>query len=143
MNKFTKFLKLNPADKRLYFQALFTSTKVKLMVTLLPLRWYAHYLGKEHSVTIDHFIDDSYPVIYKVSQAIVRGQKSVPWQNRCLVNAITAKLMLRKKGLESTLYLGVNKENQKMKAHAWLRCGTFYVTGQRGMEKFVVVNTFA
>ncbi len=143
MNNLTKFFKLSSLDKRLYFEALFTSMRVKLMVTLLPLRWYARQLGVQHTVTPENFIESSTPVIFKISQAIVRCQKSVPWQTRCYVNAITAKTMLKKRGLESTLYLGVNKENQKMTAHAWLRCGTIFVTGKQGMEKFVVVNTFA
>ena len=138
-----KFSKLSPLDKRLYLEALLISVRVKLMVTFLPLRWYAHTLGKQHLFTQELAIEDSYPVIYKVSQAIIRSQKSVPWQTRCFVNAITAKFMLQKRGLESTLYLGVNKEDQKMTAHAWLRCGTYFVTGKREMGKFVVVNTFS
>jgi hypothetical protein len=142
MSNLSKFSKLSATEKGLYFEAVITSIKIKLMVTCLPLRWYASYLGKQHLVTDEYTIENSYSVIFKVSQAIVRCQKTVPWPTRCLVNAITAKKMLKKRGLESTLYLGVSKENEKMKAHAWLRCGTFFVTGRREMEKFTVVSTF-
>jgi hypothetical protein len=143
MSKIAKFAKLPPTDKKLYFEALLISTKVKLIVVCLPLRWYAHYLGKQHLVTPEDNIENSRSVILRVSQAIVRSQKTVPWQNKCLVNAITAKRMLQRKGLASTLYLGVNKENGNMAAHAWLRCGNLFVTGKRGMEKFTIVSTFA
>jgi hypothetical protein len=142
MKNLSKFSKLSPTDKGLYYEALITSIKVKLMVTCLPLRWYASYLGKQHLVTAENNIENSYSMIFRISQAIVRSQKTVPWPTRCLVNAITAKVMLREKGLESTLYLGVRKENEKMTAHAWLRCGTFFVTGRRGMENFTIVSTF-
>ena len=142
MSAFKKFAKLTPIDKRLYFEALFTSIWVKLMVTFLPLRWYATKLGVQHAVTLEKYNEMSSPVIFKISQAIVRCQKSIPWPTRCFVNAITAKTMLKKRGFESTLYLGVCKDNQKMTAHAWLQCGTTFVTGKRGMGKFKIVNTF-
>jgi hypothetical protein len=51
--------------------------------------------------------------------------------------------MLTRRQVVSTLYLGVAKEKGTLIAHAWLRCGTDYVTGKRGMEKFTVVSTFA
>lgn len=143
MGKLAKFTKLSSADKRLYVEAILISTTIKLMINCFPFRWYAPYLGKQHLVTSDDNIEHSYPVIFRISQAIVRSQKTVPWQNKCLVNAITAKIMLRKRGLQATLYLGVNKKNEEMAAHAWLRCGSFFVTGKREMGKFTVVDTFA
>ncbi|HEY4785222.1 MAG TPA: lasso peptide biosynthesis B2 protein [Bacteroidales bacterium] len=143
MNDVKKFFRLTPVDKKLFFEALFTSIRVKLMVTFLPLRWYARQLGVQHSLSSDSSDDNSYSLVYKISQAIVRCRKSIPWQNRCLVEAITAKRMLQKRGLQSTLYLGVNKKDKKMTAHAWLRCGTIFVTGNRGKDNFVTVNTFA
>lgn len=49
-----------------------------------------------------------------------------------MVRAMTARKILLKKGINSTLYLGVGKEDGKMVAHAWLRCGQLYVTGGNG-----------
>ena len=37
-----------------------------------------------------------------------------------------------KRGVNTTLYLGVGKEDGNMVAHAWLRCGQLYVTGGNG-----------
>ena len=45
------------------------------------------------------------------------------------------------KGIASTIYLGVFKENGKLKAHAWLRCGQLYLTGGNG-EGMAVVAKF-
>ena len=40
---------------------------------------------------------------------------------------------LQKRGIKTTLYLGVNKDtNNDMKAHAWIRAGEMYVTGGDG-----------
>jgi len=37
--------------------------------------------------------------------------------------------MLRRRGLSSTLVLGVAKDREKMEAHAWLVCGDQILTG--------------
>lgn len=47
-----------------------------------------------------------------------------------------------KRGIESTIYFGVAKEEEKLKAHAWVRSGATIVCGKRGMNQFKVVGTF-
>jgi hypothetical protein len=142
MNKLKIFFRLTHTDRYLLFEAILTSFVVKMVITILPMHWYARHLGVQHALTPENDKEGSYHIIFKISQAIVRCRKVTPWQNRCLVEAITAKQMLKKRELNSTLYLGVNKENNKMLAHAWLRCGSTIVSGRQGMQKFVVVSTF-
>ncbi len=79
----------------------------------------------------------------RISRAIERASRVTPWVSNCLPQAMTAKQMLQKRGLRSTLYLGLaTDKNGKILAHAWLRCGAFYVTGGRG-QGFTVVGAFA
>ena len=56
----------------------------------------------------------------------------LPLKRKCFVRALSARKILMKKGVNTTLYLGVGKEDGKMVAHAWLRCGQLYVTGGDG-----------
>lgn len=65
-----------------------------------------------------------------------------PWESKCLVCAMTAQKLLEKQGIRSTLYLGIKKENNKMVAHAWLRCGPLYLTGGNG-NSYVNVAKYA
>jgi hypothetical protein len=52
--------------------------------------------------------------------------------------------MLERRNIESTVYLGTAKdENGKLIAHAWLRSGSFILTGSEEMSRFVVVSKFA
>jgi hypothetical protein len=131
------------SDKFLLIEAIFLSVVVKIMVMILPLRWYSKILGEQNKDTIGEVSDLSRHKIYKISVAIVRSRKVFPWENRCLIEAITGKILLRHYGLNSTLYLGVRKEDKLLAAHAWLRCGDIFVTGRRGMNKFNVVSTFS
>jgi hypothetical protein len=53
---------------------------------------------------------------------------------------MTARKLLMKKHISSTLYLGVGKDNDQMIAHAWLRCGNMYVTGGDGKNYSMVAK---
>ena len=83
-------------------------------------------------------------ILAKVSQAIHLMSKYTFWESRCLVQALAAKKMLEKRGVENTLYLGTAREDDgEMVAHAWVRSGPYIVTGAKGMKRFTVVSTFA
>jgi hypothetical protein len=51
--------------------------------------------------------------------------------------------MLRRRGVPSTLYLGVMKDDTAgLSAHAWVRSGDVVLTGATGRERFTVISTF-
>ena len=53
--------------------------------------------------------------------------------------------MLQKRGIPGVFYLGVMKDEEgteKMKAHAWSKCGENILTGGEGHEKFTVLSVF-
>jgi len=70
-----------------------------------------------------------------------------PWRSMCLEQAIAAKVMLRRRRVPNTLYLGVARGpsagEPPMIAHAWLRSGTVQVTGGAPVDQYAVVSTFA
>ena len=61
---------------------------------------------------------------------------------KCLELALASRLFLNKRGQASSLYFGVKKEGTELKAHAWLKVGDFFVTGEEGHEQFKVLATF-
>jgi hypothetical protein len=110
----------------------------------VPFRWIAPHLGQGilESPTIDD--PDQGIRLQRISRAVVTTSRYTPWESKCLVQAIAAKMMLKCRGIHSTLYLGVAKEGEKeLSAHAWLRSGTLVLTGAPGKERFTVVATFA
>lgn len=143
MRRVVKYVKLPLKEKMALAEATFFLIMIKVMILLFPLRWYKNMLGVQNKNR--DFAPDliTMHVISLVSRAIARSRKIIPWKNQCLTEAIAAKLLLRRRGVVSTLYLGVNRDNNKMTAHAWLCCGKLFVTGKRGMEKFTVVSSFS
>ena len=77
-----------------------------------------------------------------VGRAIARAAARTPWESACLVQSLSARKMLQKRGIPGVFYLGVAREKEEMKAHAWTECGTLIVTGRAGHEAFTVVSVF-
>jgi predicted ATPase len=76
--------------------------------------------------------------------AIAAASHNLPWTSRCLVRALAAKWMLRRRQIPSTFYLGVaTSERQSFEAHAWVRCGTFILTGGPGHLRHRVIARFS
>lgn len=83
-----------------------------------------------------------YKYVLKVAYAVNRVCNRTRWESKCLVRALTAQRLLRKKKIPSTLYLGCGLDDEgNMIAHAWLRCGRIYVTGGNG-DGYAVVDKF-
>ena len=79
-----------------------------------------------------------------IGWAVRAMARRTPWESACLVRAVAAKRMLRRRGIPSTLYLGLARdESRELEAHAWLRCGSHLLAGQPGHERYAVVSTFA
>jgi hypothetical protein len=76
----------------------------------------------------------------RIGWAIRAAARRTPWRSRCLEQAIAGKIMLRRRRIPSTMYLGVAVP---FEAHAWLRVGTVNVIGGGDLERYAVLATFA
>ena len=85
-------------------------------------------------------------LLKQIQVSIARACRRSPWRTKCFEQALTARMMLRKRKLTSVIYFGVrmhppNRE-EKMIAHAWLTCSGVVVTGGENNEQFTVVGRF-
>jgi hypothetical protein len=81
----------------------------------------------------------------QVGWAITVLARYVPWDAKCLARALAGKWMLQKRGIPSSLYLGVEQVQgveKQLGAHAWLRCNNMFVTGESEHKRFKVLATF-
>ncbi len=84
---------------------------------------------------------ENYRIAKLVSRHVNRIAEHTPWESKCMVRAMTAQKLLNEKGIETTIYLGVGTNEQGgMRAHAWLRCGTYCVTGGGDTECAIVAK---
>ena len=79
-----------------------------------------------------------------IAQAIEIASKYAFWKPMCYTQALTGKIMLKRRSMESTVYFGVKKgRDEKTKGHAWLRCGNVIVTGKYRHKHYKVLATYA
>lgn len=135
--RFLKYCKYKP----LCFVALLYSAYYRFCIKFIkPASLQTHWgVRGEESPAEDTW--EHYRYAYRVAYAVDRICNRTAWESKCLVRALTAQTLLKKKGIQSTLYLGCGLEEGKMVAHAWLRCGTMFVTGGDG-SKYATVDKF-
>ncbi|MFF2884387.1 lasso peptide biosynthesis B2 protein [Bacillus toyonensis] len=137
------FLLLNMETKLLFLEAFIFLGWARVLKSITFSK-VAPSLGDYMNETSVAQIQQHEDTLKEVSEAISIMSRYTFWESQCLVKAIAGMKMLQKRDIESTLYLGTAKDNSgELIAHAWLRSGSFYITGSEGMEKFTVVGSFA
>jgi hypothetical protein len=141
---YSKVRKVSGRDWCLFVRAIYWTGIARILIVFVPLKRFSFLLGTHMKVTPETAVPENMEILKAVGIAISRASRFVPWRCKCYEQAIAAKMILRGYGLETTLYYGIAKEqDKKLIAHAWVRCGDYIVTGRLGMKRFTVVGTFA
>lgn len=83
------------------------------------------------------------PRAEQVGWAIRSVNHRLPWQGTCLIQAVAARQMLRRRRIANVLYFGVRHSTTKpIDAHAWLSVGQHVLTGKRGHRQFSIISVF-
>ncbi len=143
IRKIIKYNTLTASGRAIFREALWLSVRARFLTLFFTLKHYGHKLGDYRGESPEIITPRQEAIAEEVSESVRRVAKYVPWRCKCLEQAIIAKIMLNKRKMESTLYLGVSKKEEKMVAHAWVRYGNNIITGKRGYNKYTVVSSFA
>ncbi|MEZ4590930.1 MAG: lasso peptide biosynthesis B2 protein [Chloroflexota bacterium] len=139
-----KWQQLSWAERWLLLEATIWLALARLTLLFMPFRKIAPQLGQSQQETTATTSPYNAQRSERIGWAVRAIARRTPWESACLAQAISAKMMLRRRQIPSTLYLGLAKDNaQKMQAHAWLRCGEAILTGAKGHERFSVISFFA
>jgi len=92
------------------------------------------------------------PSVQTVARALKIVSPNTVWTSNCLPQATAGKLMLRRRGVPSTLYVGaafrpvnddVGERSNELHAHAWLRAGRIAVAGGNGHRDFGAIVSYS
>lgn len=133
------FIKKNK-KKQITFMVWFYTGVFRLLIFFLPMKYLKKHFGIEGEESKEEAKIEQYRYAKMISDYVNRSSNHTLWESKCLVRALTAQKLLNRKQIDSTLYLGVGKEEDKMIAHAWLRCGRMYVTGGDGSNYAIVAK---
>ena len=126
-----------------FIQALIYTGIYRAFILFVPFNKLRKRMGKHKEESSETVEKEVYKIARHISWVVILISSKTPWESKCLVQALTAQRMLKKEGISTTIYLGVRKDGNEMKAHAWLRCGKYYVTGGAIREQYTVVAKFA
>lgn len=119
-----------------FYSAIYRFQILHMDTKKMQVKW-----GEEGKESPEEETLENYRYAKKVSYCVNQICNKTSWESKCLVRALTAQTLLKKKGIHTTMYLGCRMEEGKMAAHAWIRCGRMYVTGGNG-EGYAVVDKF-
>jgi hypothetical protein len=143
-NEFQRYRRLPRSRKRLLREALIALALARSAMACLPFRRIAAWLGTPGTETPPTATDSQILLAGRIGWAVGAVARRVPWDARCLAQALAATWMLRRRGLEGTVSFGADRgESRQFLAHAWLRFGPRLVTGGPGRERFKTLTTFA
>ena len=137
------FIFMNNKEKFDIIQTFFYTGVYRAFILFVPFNKLRKSMGKHKQESPDKIDNDTYRIARIIASRVMFVSAKTPWESKCLVQALTAQKLLKNQGISTTIYLGVRKEGNEMKAHAWLRCGDYYVTGGTIRDQYTVVAKFA
>lgn len=144
IRKVKTFTQLKWQTKYLAFKVFCLSGIVRAVILVVPFKKLQPYLGVQNTESAEDVIMESYKIAKQIRWVVEVVSSYTPWESKCLVQAIVAQYLLKRKEITTTLYLGVCKEESgELKAHAWLRCGKMIVTGEKAKAGFKQLSKFS
>ncbi|MFR8040698.1 lasso peptide biosynthesis B2 protein [Clostridium butyricum] len=139
-----KFSELEYKNKRDFIRAYIYTGIFRIYILFMPFKRLAQKMGKIKSESPDKINEETFLEAERISKIVSKASKYTFWKSLCLVQALTAQKLLSEKRIATTIYLGILKDDKNnMIAHAWTRCGNYFVTGGKNNEIFTVVAKFS
>ncbi|MEO8884661.1 MAG: lasso peptide biosynthesis B2 protein [Mucilaginibacter sp.] len=130
------------ANRMLFFEALVTSAYVRFTLSFLPFKKVMSWLGKTNVRPEVELTPDQIAQIKKTYHILKLCDKYALWKTECYTLALTGKILLRRRNIPSTLYIGFKKNEGKYEGHAWLKTpNDNVITGNMDLTQFQV-NAF-
>lgn len=144
-------LKKRPFIEYVFFtEAWFYLAISRCLILFIPFRKLTFLLGKTISAekaevaVSTHSTPDN--LLRLIQLSILRAGRRSPWRTMCFEQALTARMMLRKRKHKSVIYFGLIKKNDNsdkdLLAHAWLICSGVNVTGGKNNDRYTIVGRF-
>lgn len=142
--KIRNFAILDWSIKLKFLEAYIYTGIYRTLIIFVPFNKLRKRLGNVKEESPDEVDINSYRIARDIKWAVISASRYTPWESKCLIKALTAQRMMRGKGIPTTIYLGVKKnEKNEMVAHAWTRCGSYFITGGENRSGYAVVAKFS
>ncbi|AXH33260.1 lasso peptide biosynthesis B2 protein [Francisella opportunistica] len=127
-----------PLKRKIWFIILYPISGIarfaSLTLSFKKIFWYLGYIyeNKQLSIPAD---EQQIILAYKISRTATLVSKYVPWESKCLIEAIMVKTLLRYYKIPYVIHIGIIKTDQENKSflgHAWVKVSDNIVIGGDG-----------
>lgn len=144
VRKIKTFFRQSSTTKWLFIKSLFLSALVAFTLNFLSFKRIMRWLGQANEESPG--IPEPATLLYRKQLATALrwcNQYSL-WPTKCYTLSLTAKILLRRKRIPGTLYIGFYKDEKgQYKGHAWLRSADMIVTGNLpGINRYHIHSFF-
>jgi hypothetical protein len=142
--KIKTFVRLPRETKILFAEAMFTSAWVKLTLKFFSFNKAMAWLGAVNQESVADTNAGTLLTRQRIKRVLTLCNRYAPWPTECYTLSLTGKLLLKRRNISSTLYIGFNKDGTgKYKGHAWLRANETYISGWKEAAPFTVHSMFS
>jgi len=138
-----KFWRTSWRERALLAEAAVALTVAEAAIRWAPLRWVGRDMGASTVESPVAHPPEQTGRVRQIGWAVRTAARHLPWDCRCLAQALAGRRMLKRRGMPSTVYLGVDRGRRDwLDAHAWLRSGEVVLTGGPGRRRFKTIGMF-
>jgi hypothetical protein len=150
-----QFLRLDRQRQRLFLEAWRALGSTRLALRSTPFKQLVGGLTLHRGpVETTAVGPEALEQARRIGWAVRAATGYTPWRSSCLVQVLAAQRMLQQRLLPGAIYIGASLEegpgegarsatDSGLEAHAWLKCGELFITGESGHERYAVVSTFS
>jgi hypothetical protein len=142
-----QFVRLDRARKRLFLEAWRQLAAVRVSLAVTPFRKLIAELDR-HPGSFEPLPvgGEALADARCIGWAVAAAARYTPWRSTCLLQVLAAQRMLARRLLPGAFYIGAASGEAGvvgLAAHAWLKCGDTFITGESGHEQYAVVSSFS
>nr|WP_137677806.1 lasso peptide biosynthesis B2 protein [Parerythrobacter lutipelagi] len=112
----------------------------RLLVLLVPVKHWRDQIadGVEAKGQLPVLTQKERAAVRLVARSVGRAVRNAPVELVCLPQALAARWMLKRRGVETQLYIGTRRAAEETREfHAWLKSGRTWVTGHCEEKEYV------
>ena len=145
--KIKKFFLLSKLERKLFIEAFVNIEIIRLKLRLLPLKKIISHLeqGSEIETNI-RSTKEQLQTAMNVGNAIELASNHTLFKTSCLIQALTAEVMLHKRDISGVILIGIlrsQKAGNSIEAHAWTQCNKEIITGKNNCESYTVLSVWS
>jgi hypothetical protein len=135
------FIGLSRANKSVLAESLILVSLVSVAIRLLPFRLVVRAAsGKRAEPALG---DEQRAMVMRCRWAVEKWAERVPWKAVCFQKGLAFHMMLRRRGIASTLHYGVMQDEERgLTAHVWVSEGGRILMGGEIASDYTPLASF-